>query len=400
MSAKPTVMVVASYYLPGYRAGGPIRSVSAIVDRLSDEFRFRVVTGDRDAGAAAPYEGVETGCWETVGDAEVRYLSRSEQTLSGLAEVLNQAPYDLLYVNTFLHPVYALRVLGLHRMGWIPETPVLVAPRGHLSPGALSVKAWRKKAYLALVRALGLCEGVVFHASNEQEQQDIRRVFPDARVRVASDLLPPLGEDPSFDEREPVKESGHLRAVFLSRVAPEKNLRGLLEACRKVDARVELSIVGPVDDESYWSECEDLIVSLPDNVACEYLGAVTPRRVPEVLRDHHLFVLPTLSENFGHAILEALSVGLPALVSDQTPWSGLEEHGAGWVCLVDAVDCFTARIEKAADLAQEEYSRMSAAARSYVEKAADQESAERANRRMFRDLVRSGLQGSSMDPPR
>ena len=43
--------------------------------------------------------------------------------------------------------------------------------------------------------------------------------------------------------------------------------------------------------------------------------------VHQTLSDYHLFFLPTLGENFGHAIFEALSVGVPVLISDQTPWT-------------------------------------------------------------------------------
>ena len=43
----------------------------------------------------------------------------------------------------------------------------------------------------------------------------------------------------------------------------------------------------------------------------------------------HLFVLPTEGENFGHAIFEALAVGCPILISDQTPWRKLSEKKAG-----------------------------------------------------------------------
>jgi len=47
-SAKPTVLAFTACYLPGYKGGGPIRSVANIVDRLGEEFSFRIFTGDRD----------------------------------------------------------------------------------------------------------------------------------------------------------------------------------------------------------------------------------------------------------------------------------------------------------------------------------------------------------------
>ncbi len=67
-------------------------------------------------------------------------------------------------------------------------------------------------------------------------------------------------------------------------------------------------------------------------------------------RSTDLFLLPTAGENFGHAIFEALSSGVPALISDQTPWRGLAEAKAGFDLAlaepdrwVDAIDAFAAQ---------------------------------------------------------
>src|SRR5690349_17506499 len=61
---RPVVLVPCDYYLPGYKAGGPIRTVSALVERLSDEFQFAVVTRDRDLDESAPLSGIEPNVWK------------------------------------------------------------------------------------------------------------------------------------------------------------------------------------------------------------------------------------------------------------------------------------------------------------------------------------------------
>ena len=43
-----------------------------------------------------------------------------------------------------------------------------------------------------------------------------------------------------------------------------------------------------------------------------------------------MFVLPTKTENFGHAIYESMACGLPVLISDKTPWHNLEKNKAGF----------------------------------------------------------------------
>jgi len=68
-------------YLPGYKAGGPIRSVANLIDALGDDFEFRVVTSDRDLGEDKAYDGIVKGSWQSVGKANVRYLSPADMHL-------------------------------------------------------------------------------------------------------------------------------------------------------------------------------------------------------------------------------------------------------------------------------------------------------------------------------
>ena len=55
---RVTVLVFIGYYLPGYKAGGPVRSIANVVETLGDEFEFRIVTSDRDLLDEVPYPGI------------------------------------------------------------------------------------------------------------------------------------------------------------------------------------------------------------------------------------------------------------------------------------------------------------------------------------------------------
>ena len=72
-----------------------------------------------------------------------------------------------------------------------------------------------------------------------------------------------------------------------------------------------------------------LIGNMPANVTVNYAGEIHPDQVESTLRTFDLFLFPTHGENYGHVIREALSAGVPALLSDRTPWRGLEEKNAG-----------------------------------------------------------------------
>src|SRR5205807_53821 len=97
---------------------------------------------------------------------------------------------------------------------------------------------------------------------------------------------------------------------------------------------------GPQEDAGYWTECESLIARLPGNIEVRYCGFVPSEGVGEVMRQHDLYLLPTLGENFGHGILEALANGCPVLISDRTPWRGLEAQGVGWDLPLDQPERF------------------------------------------------------------
>jgi glycosyltransferase involved in cell wall biosynthesis len=100
-------------------------------------------------------------------------------------------------------------------------------------------------------------------------------------------------------------------------------------------AEIDLDIFGPIDDVKYWATCRRLIDSLPPNVRAEYRGELQHSEVGPTLSRYDLMILPTLGENHGHVILEALAAGCPVMISEHTPWRRIVEAGAGWVLPLD-----------------------------------------------------------------
>ena len=103
-----------------------------------------------------------------------------------------------------------------------------------------------------------------------------------------------------------------------------------LQVLRHMKEQVQLTIAGPVEDEAYWKECKTYITQLPSNISVHYTGPIANHEISGLIQQHHLFVLPTTGENFGHSIFEALMAGRPVLISDQTPWHNLQAKNAGW----------------------------------------------------------------------
>jgi len=381
---KRRILVFNRRYLPGYRAGGPIRTIANMVDRLGDELDFRIVTLDRDSGSDGPYPAVIPGGWNQVGNAQVLYLPSEEVTLRKVREIVTAVSADFIYLNSFFDPIFTQRVLVLRRLGKIRQTRVVLAPRGEFSPGALALKSWKKNLFLRFVRATGLYGGLTWQASSELEKADILRILPfvsEGSIKIAMNLANlPQGDV----TRTPGEDGGEaLRICFLSRITPKKNLDFALECLARLRQKVSFAIYGPIEVPSYWAVCRRIISRLPDNVSVTYAGEIEHHRVREILSGYELFFFPTRGENYGHVIYEALSAGIPVLTSDQTPWTDLEERGAGWSLPLESPERFSAEIERFALRSAEDRRQMSRRARAYAEERANDAEALEAHRKLF-----------------
>jgi len=335
MSEKPTILIIIHHYVPGYRAGGTVRSVLNLVALLGDEFNFRILTYNHDKGESQPYLGIEGVKWYPVGKAQVRYLTPQETGLITLRKIIQDIPHDILQLESVL-AITSLQVLVLCRLRLLRNDCILLVPRGHLGEGALRQKATKKAIFLKVVKLLGLYSGLHWYATSKGEKEEIIKYFGEqesTRIHVHPDVSEQTIQALNGDR--PLKRTGELRVVFLSRISPKKNLAYAMETLRTLEGNIEFDIYGPIEDENYWAECQKIIEHVPTNIRIRYCGIAPFEQVVSVLGQYHLFYLPTLHENYGHVIFEALSAGCPVLISDQTPWKGLERSRAGWVIPLD-----------------------------------------------------------------
>jgi glycosyltransferase involved in cell wall biosynthesis len=242
--------------------------------------------------------------------------------------VLRDTPHDLFYLNSTFS-TYTVVVLLFARLGLV-RGPVIVAPRGSLSAEALGLKSIKKRVYLTLARLFGLYKSVYWHSTSDEETRDIGASFGlqvQSHITQIPNLPMPLTLTKKISRS---KLHGQVRIVMLSRISRMKNVEFIAEVLHGVHGDVTLDFWGPIEDEGYWETCLKRFRMLPANIKVAYRGSVTPDRVAEVLSQYDLFFMPSLSENFGHAILEALCAGCPVLISDRTPWHDVNEQGAGW----------------------------------------------------------------------
>ena len=181
-----------------------------------------------------------------------------------------------------------------------------------------------------------------------------------------------------------LKQAGQLRVVFVSRISPKKNLLSALGMLQSLSGDVFFDIYGPLEDADYWNQCKKVIGTLPSNVLVKYKGMVEHENVGRVFCEHNLFLFPTLGENYGHVICEALSAGCPVLISDQPPWRDLQQQGVGWDIPLEETERFRAVLQQCVDADEEWYAALVARATEYARLAASDPAILEENRKMFR----------------
>lgn len=329
---KKRLLIFIDYFTPGYKAGGPIRSVQSLCDALQSDIDVFVVTRDRDLGDTKPYSAIQTNKWIKSDNANIYYVNEHLVSQQFISKVFSYVKPDIVHLNSLMSRKFSFAILlSLRKTREHNACKVVLCPRGELSTGALSLKRFQKKLYLTLFKLLGLHKRVDWVASSEGEVQDICSTFRTIDLSVTRiNNLPNLSAFKTFQSRECEKQSGYLKLVFFSRISPMKNLEFLIDLLHEQNLNISLSIIGPAEDESYLAACQKKIDELPNNIDVKFVGSVTPERVYQTLKEFDLFVLPTLGENFGQAIWESLASSVPVLISDRTPWKNLSSRGVGF----------------------------------------------------------------------
>lgn len=320
---KKKVLVFIDWFLPGYRAGGPITSMKQMIENLHKELDFFVICRNTDYQSEVEYD-FPCEKWVDQGTYQSYFVKESNLGKDVINKVVASQNFDIFYINGMYSKFFSILPLQILKND---HRSKIVAPRGMLAPSAMAIKPIKKKAFLALSKIKGWHKSVLFHATNLQEKEYITSVFKNAQVHVASNL------GPSQSDRKPLdKMAGELKLIFLGRIAPEKNTLLAIQALKGLSGKkVILDIVGETYDQAYFQLCKNEANQFSDHIQVNFVGSMSPNLIPGKLQSYHYMFLPSKGENFGHSILESLMCGVPVIISDQTPWTHCEREGVGFV---------------------------------------------------------------------
>jgi glycosyltransferase involved in cell wall biosynthesis len=323
---KKRILIFSDWYLPGYRGGGPIRSLANLVSTLRHE--FYIVTRNTDHYSTDPYPNIVPDKWiKTADNVHVFYFDEGSISAAAIRDIIRDLKCDRIYFNSLFSPRFTLLPLRVARKMKLQDRCIL-APRGMLKSGALSVKARKKKIFLTMVRFFGFFNGIRWHATSEEEAIEIKRTFPGtSNIRIAPNLSSAPHEKPAKIR----KRAGELKMICIARISPEKGILEALQFLQQADLRGDVSVefYGTPQNTAYLAACRALAQNIR-GIHISFRGEIVPLDIPAVLTQHHFFYLATLGENFGHAIAEALTNATPVIISNTTPWTALKEKNAGW----------------------------------------------------------------------
>lgn len=228
--------------------------------------------------------------------------------------------YDLIHV----HGVLNLPCLAAERAAVSQGVPLVVRPLGILNRwGMERRKPLLKTLWFRFLEKPLLDQAAAMHFTSQEEHEDVSRLGITAPARVlplGMDMTPfenlPSGAD--FRRSLGISSSEKL-LLFLSRIHPKKGLELLFDAfsrLRRQRQDVRLVVAGDGEPD-YLAKLHSLAVTLDIDGSVHWTGFLDASQRMKALAAADLFCLPSSSENFGIALLEAMAAGIPCVSSPE-----------------------------------------------------------------------------------
>lgn len=372
------ILHIVPSYFPAKKHGGPIESVHNLnkwlVRRGIDVTVYTTnINGkngriDVPLGKEVVLDGVKV-FYFPITFASWEY---SRDLRSALRRLSHE--FDLVHITSVFLSASTIGARCAKKLG----VPYIISPRGSLMKEPLAMKnAFLKKAYISLIEKRNLAGAAAIHFTTEREKEEYESAGLPIRQGV---IIPNSFDSEGFEEsiqrgiirkRFGISENAPV-VLFLSRISWKKGLDTLISAFAEVARKLpeaRLLIAGG-DDEGYRRNIELLITNYELQNKVIFAGMLTGADRIAAYRDADVFVLPSYSENFGMAVVEALAMELPSVITEGIAISSLiKERNAGIVvrknkdevsaAIVDVLKHkgkFRSMVEKGKKLVEEEFS--------------------------------------------
>ena len=294
--------------------------------------------------SAAPTAGVVAEAFP-LGWAAPIWAAHSPRLRDYLHQALGAGRFDLVHVHELWH--YASFAAGAaarrHRMPWV------LSLRGALNEWPLR-RNWKKRLYLRLVQRALIESARGVHALTDAEAESLRLLGLKVPVLVAPNgvALPGVESGGSAGFAWQPALQGKDVLLFLGRLHRMKGVNLLLSAFARLAPRFPnavLLIVGP-DEAGTRQRMERTLAQAGLAQRAIFTGVLDGAAKTAALAAADVFVLPSYTEGFSNAILEAMAASLPVVISTQCHFPDVATAGAGHVVATDsaAIECAVGRL--------------------------------------------------------
>lgn len=218
--------------------------------------------------------------------------------------------FDLVHV----HALFSFSSIESARLAGKSGTPYVIRPLGVLNEyGVRSRRRWLKRLSIMTREAPMIRKAAAMHFTSEAEKNEAERLG----IPMNSQVIP-LGIE--IPDSLPNCEIGKSPSVlFLSRIDPKKNIESLIKGWSHLDPDIRrtwrLKIAGSGDPE-YVRKLQGLCGQLGLTSRIDWCGFVKGEEKQQILSDSSIFILPSFSENFGIAAVEAMGAGIPSILTE------------------------------------------------------------------------------------
>lgn len=320
-------------YLPAVQHGGPIFAVHGLARALAElghEVTVFTTDAHTDAGLGTPVVADRVLDGVRVRTFPARFPRRLAHA-PALATALRReiTGFDLVH----LHSVFLWPTMAAARFAEAAGVPYLLAPRGMLVRELIRRRGTlRKRAWISLFERRTIEHATALHATGELEAFELTRFgwrLPPVEVVPNGLDAAELVRDPALPLSPAVERAlaGGPFVLFLGRLSWKKGLDRLIPALAHAPA-LRLIVAGN-DEEGLTPRLEELAREHGVTARVCFVGPAYDQDKAALLREAAVFCLPSYSENFGNAVLEAMAVGCPVVV---TPEVGLAAEVARSEC--------------------------------------------------------------------
>ena len=321
---KKVLLILTDWYYPGYKAGGPVQSVYNLAVFLSRWMEVKIVTRITDLNSQVPYEGIEPNQWIEIGENHsVMYLDTIGIKRGTIKSLIKENKYNYILINGLFS--FHFSIMPAFYTMFFGVSKTFLAVRGMLHRSALGVKPVKKYVFLAFARGFGLFKRVTMLASSREELKEIELSLGKVKIKLAPNI--PMSVKRLKESKVDIGDD--FKILFLGRISKEKNPIALLKAMQTFEGKCKLVFAGAPGSNDYMLNFSAEAANLPPNVEFEYISDLPHSDVPKLLESSDIMALPSLGENFGHAIFESFVHSVPVVIGNNTQWTQVEELKAG-----------------------------------------------------------------------